>query len=118
MYRVHEFYKNNAKIVTISAKKCVRDEPGQLCPTFPAGNGFPGRTDLSFCTSHGIIKRRMREVRHIGMVKSAQTLHSLHWHLYLHGNPPERVTGIFEKMIADARWLLDRQGTGAPEVFL
>ncbi|MDD6273975.1 MAG: hypothetical protein PUA86_04650 [Clostridiaceae bacterium] len=52
------------------------------------------------------------------MLKSAQTLHSLHWHLYLHGNPPERVAGIFEKMIADAHWLLDRQGTGAPEVFL
>lgn len=52
------------------------------------------------------------------MALSSLIMAFLYWHLYLHGNPPDRVAGIFEKMIADAHWLLDRQGTGAPEVFL
>lgn len=50
-----------------------------------------------------------RESIRCGMTLSDLNTAFLFWHQYLHGNPPERVGGIFEKMVLDARWLLERR---------
>lgn len=47
------------------------------------------------------------------MIQCDRTLSSLNaaflfWHQYLHGNPPERVDNIFQKMADDMNWLLRR----------